>query len=197
MQRQAVGQPVDRSVPEHRARLNTQCPAVSAAAGRRRRRCRRARRSPGGGGGPRSRPRDGAGSWRLPAASACCPAARIEPRRRCKRPSERGHRRALRRRRCWRIPRGGARAIRKSPDPPPPSPVKTRPVRFAPWAAGARPSRSTRAAGSPKPGNGLRPVDVVSKRAAASMRGDIAQQYTLAAAGTARRRRFGPRDESR
>ena len=35
-------------------------------------------------------------------------------------------------------------AIRKSPEPPPPSPVKTRPVRFAPCAAGARPE-STRA----------------------------------------------------
>ena len=35
-------------------------------------------------------------------------------------------------------------AIRKSPEPPVPSPVNTRPVRFAPCAAGARPSRSSR-----------------------------------------------------
>src|SRR5439155_306221 len=41
--------------------------------------------------------------------------------------------------------------IRKSPEP---SPVNTRPVRFAPCAAGARPSTRTRAPGSPKPGNG-------------------------------------------
>ena len=41
--------------------------------------------------------------------------------------------------------------IRKSPDP---SPVNTRPVRFAPCAAGARPRTSTRASGSPKPGTG-------------------------------------------
>jgi acyl carrier protein len=34
------------------------------------------------------------------------------------------------------------------------SPVKMRPVRFPPCAAGARPTTSTRAAGSPKPGTG-------------------------------------------
>ena len=34
------------------------------------------------------------------------------------------------------------------------SPVNTRPVRLPPWAAGARPRTSTRAAGSPKPGTG-------------------------------------------
>jgi hypothetical protein len=45
--------------------------------------------------------------------------------------------------------------IRKSPEPPTPSPVNTRPVRFAPCAAGARPTRSSRARGSPKPGTGL------------------------------------------
>ena len=38
-------------------------------------------------------------------------------------------------------------AIRKSPEPPTPSPVKTRPVRLAPCAAGARPTMRTRAAG--------------------------------------------------
>ena len=57
------------------------------------------------------------------------------------------------------------RAIRKSPEPPTPSPVKTRPVRFAPCAAGARPTMSSRARGSPNPGTGLRPVRVVAERA--------------------------------
>ena len=44
--------------------------------------------------------------------------------------------------------------IRKSPEPPAPSPVKTRPVRFAPCAAGASPITTSRASGSPKPGTG-------------------------------------------
>ena len=34
------------------------------------------------------------------------------------------------------------------------SPVKIRPVRLPPWAAGARPSTSTLASGSPNPGSG-------------------------------------------
>ena len=34
------------------------------------------------------------------------------------------------------------------------SPVKIRPVRLPPWAAGASPTSTTRAAGSPKPGSG-------------------------------------------
>ena len=42
-------------------------------------------------------------------------------------------------------------AKRKSPER---SPVKKRPVRFAPWAAGARPKTTTFASGSPKPGTG-------------------------------------------
>ena len=42
--------------------------------------------------------------------------------------------------------------IRKSPDP---SPVNTRPVRFAPCAAGARPEHEHARRGSPKPGTGL------------------------------------------
>ena len=54
----------------------------------------------------------------------------------------------------WRSRGGASRACRKSPDPPAPSPVNIRPVRFAPCAAGARPSTSTRACGSPKPGTG-------------------------------------------
>ena len=46
-------------------------------------------------------------------------------------------------------------AIRKSPEPPVPSPVNTRPVRFAPCAAGARPEEQHGAQGSPKPGTGF------------------------------------------
>ena len=42
--------------------------------------------------------------------------------------------------------------------------MNTRPVRFAPCAAGARPRTSRRACGSPKPGTGLAPVDVVAMR---------------------------------
>ncbi len=42
-------------------------------------------------------------------------------------------------------------AKRKSPER---SPVKKRPVLFAPWAAGARPKITNSASGSPKPGTG-------------------------------------------
>jgi hypothetical protein len=45
------------------------------------------------------------------------------------------------------------------------SPVNTRPVRFPPWAAGARPTTTTRASGSPKPGTG-RPQYVHPAKAA-------------------------------
>jgi hypothetical protein len=45
-------------------------------------------------------------------------------------------------------------AIRKSPEPPAPSPVNTRPVRLAPCAAGASPTISRRASASPNPGTG-------------------------------------------
>src|SRR5436190_1505070 len=46
------------------------------------------------------------------------------------------------------------RCIEANSQSPERSPVKTRPVRFPPWAAGARPSTYTRARGSPKPGTG-------------------------------------------
>ena len=49
---------------------------------------------------------------------------------------------------------------RKSPDA---SPVNTRPVRLPPCAAGASPTRRMRAAGSPKPGHGPRPVGLVAE----------------------------------
>ena len=67
---------------------------------------------------------------------------------------------------CWRSPRGAAPPSGSRPMPPTPSPVNTRPVRFAPCAAGARPMISRRARGSPNPGTGLRPVRVVAVRAA-------------------------------
>ena len=51
--------------------------------------------------------------------------------------------------------------IRKSPEP---IAVKTRPVRLAPCAAGARPSTSRRASGSPKPGTGRPQYDVAAVR---------------------------------
>ena len=48
-------------------------------------------------------------------------------------------------------PTSWSAAHRKSPEA---SPVKTRPVRLPPWAAGASPSSRIRASGSPKPGSG-------------------------------------------
>ncbi len=51
------------------------------------------------------------------------------------------------------------------------SPVKTRPVRFPPCAAGASPAISTRACGSPKPGTG-RPQYVSSRNDSALLGGD-------------------------
>ena len=47
-----------------------------------------------------------------------------------------------------------ARASRRTAQSPDRSPVNTRPVRLPPCAAGARPTTSTRAAGSPNPGSG-------------------------------------------
>ena len=57
-------------------------------------------------------------------------------------------------------------AIRKSPEPPVPSPVNTRPVRFAPCAAGARPQQEQPARGIAKAGHGLAPVLLVTIRRA-------------------------------
>ena len=56
-----------------------------------------------------------------------------------------------RRRAGWR---GPALCIARNSQSPLRSPVNTRPVRFAPCAAGARPSTTIRACGSPKPGIG-------------------------------------------
>ena len=53
-------------------------------------------------------------------------------------------------------------ANRKSPDL---SPVKSRPVRLPPWAAGASPTTRMRAAGSPNPGNGRAQYRCPEKRA--------------------------------
>src|SRR5262245_26825187 len=62
--------------------------------------------------------------------------------------------------------------IRKSPDP---SPVHTRPVRLPPCAAGARPSTSTQALGSPNPGPGF--PQYVSFRYAALFSRAMQAQY--------------------
>ncbi len=65
--------------------------------------------------------------------------------------------------------------MRKSLEPPAPSPVKFRPVRFAPCAAGARPMRTMRAAGSPNPGTGR--AQYVSSRNAARFSRPMRLQY--------------------
>src|SRR3954469_10755855 len=69
-------------------------------------------------------------------------------------------------------PVAASAAMRKSPEP---SPVKTRPVRLAPWAAGASPTRRRRASGSPNPATG-RP-QYVSLRWAAFLSRAIPSQY--------------------
>src|SRR5438034_2836865 len=66
--------------------------------------------------------------------------------------------------------------MRKSPDPPTPSPVNTRPVRLAPCAAGARPTRSSRARGSPNPGTGR--AQYVSSRNARRFSRPMRWQYS-------------------
>src|SRR5919206_54562 len=47
-----------------------------------------------------------------------------------------------------------ARYMARKSQSPDRSPVKIRPVRLPPWAAGASPATTTRASGSPKPGMG-------------------------------------------
>ena len=87
-------------------------------------------------------------------AWACCREARTGPRRQSTHPGAPAHRRCFARYGWLARPFANSAAMRKSLDPPTPSPVKLRPVRFAPCAAGARPTRTMRAAGSPKPGTG-------------------------------------------
>ena len=91
---------------------------------------------------------------RLPRAAACSSAARIARPPRCRRLSAPIHRRSAGTLEMLAKPARLRAAIRKSPDAPTPSPVNTRPVRFAPWAAGASPRISIRAFGSPNPGTG-------------------------------------------
>ena len=93
-------------------------------------------------------------------ASACWPAARSGRRPRCRRRSASGRRRRAATSAGWRGPRRGAPRHRKSPDA---SPVKTRPVRLPPWAAGASPTSRIRASGSPKPGHRPAPVRLVAE----------------------------------
>ena len=73
------------------------------------------------------------------------------------------------RRRLIREAGGVHRAIRKSPEPPAPSPVNTRPVRLAPCAAGASPTTSTRCAIA-EAGDRSAPVGLVAKRGALRVR---------------------------
>jgi hypothetical protein len=57
------------------------------------------------------------------------------------------------------------------------SPVNIRPVRFPPWAAGARPTTSMRAFGSPKPGSGF-PQYAESRKAARFSRATLSRYAT-------------------
>ena len=73
--------------------------------------------------------------------------------------------------------------------------MKTRPVRLAPCAAGARPRTSTRAAGSPKPGIG-RPQYVSSANAARFSRATCSRHATSRGQRGRRRSRARQADES-
>ena len=128
------------------------CRARRAGAARRPRRTRRGRRRPATSGSCASSATDhgrqasrssGVG---LLAGGAQRTAAVIQASRELQPVAARGRRSA-----GWRSRSRCSAANRKSPER---SPVNTRPVRLAPWAAGARPRTSTRAAGSPKPGTG-------------------------------------------
>ena len=70
---------------------------------------------------------------------------------------------------CWRGPPDAATANRKSPDR---SPVNMRPVRLAPWAAGARPDHEDGGSRVTKSGHGSAPVDLVGE-ASHSLMGDL------------------------
>ena len=111
----------------------------------------RARRRPARRPGAPAPARGTARIDRARRASACWPAAHsARPRRRrCR--SAAGRRRPVATRAIDASPARWSAANRKSPDA---SPVNTRPVRLPPCAAGARPRRRIRAAGSPKPGTG-------------------------------------------
>ena len=87
-------------------------------------------------------------SSRAPPASAGWPAARSAPRRRCTRRAARSPSSRATDSAWLASPTRCSDANRKSPER---SPVKIRPVRLPPCAAGASPRIRTRAAGSPKP----------------------------------------------
>ena len=136
----------------------------AVAAGARRPRCaehlprglrtrtRRARRPPGGAASSvESRERGTVGTGRVPPGSACSRAARNAPPRRRTRRGARGRRRLAPSAAELANPARYSAPNSQSPDR---SPVKTRPVRFPPCAAGASPRNSTRASGSPNPGTG-------------------------------------------
>ena len=108
----------------------------------------------------RSRGRGTARRRRARRSSACWPAARTGRPRRCTCRSASGRRPRGARPATTPGPLGASAANRKSPDA---SPVKTRPVRLPPCAAGARPSSRIRASGSPKPGHRPAPVGLVAE----------------------------------
>ena len=135
----------------------------AARARTRPRRRRPARRRPAGrGGGGRARGAARARRCRARPGSACCPAARTGRRRRSGCRSARGRRRGRRWSAGWRGRPGTCAANSTSPDR---SPVKMRPVRLPPCAAGARPRMPIRASAGPKPGTG-RPQYSWSRKAA-------------------------------
>ena len=117
----------------------------------------------------RARGRGTAGSGRAPRASACCRAARTAPRPRRTRRAARARRRRRPTSAGWRSRCGASTPKSQSPER---SPVKTRPVRFPPCAAGARPATSTARLRIAEAGH--RPAPVLSSRNAARFsRGDL------------------------
>ena len=146
---------------------------VAERAERRRSRARRSSSSS-------SRTRYGAALRRARPASACSPAARSAPRRRCtrraaRRPSSRATDVGW-----FAKPLRCSDANRKSPDR---SPVNTRPVRLPPCAAGARPTtQHAGVAGRRSPGTGRPQYVLVAERGALLARDLL--RATRRAAGT-------------
>ena len=130
-----------------------------------------------------------------PRSSACWPAARSARPTRSARPSAPARRPAPRRVGWFAnpargAPRTGSRRTR--------SPVKTRPVRLPPCAAGARPTMSSRAAGSPKPGTGRAQYGLVAEARDLLARHLLAPgDQSRAARGSRRSRRSGGRGSRR
>ena len=139
--------------------------------------------------------RPGQARRRAPGAWACWPAARSARPPRSTRPCSRRPSS-----RCTEVGwlARPARCMAAKSQSPERSPVNTRPVRLPPWAAGARPRTSTRAAGSPKPGTG-RPQysspanDARFSRATCSRHATSRGQRRQATTSCSRRARSGAR----